>query len=114
MGLSQSDLDFSIRAERKIERVCSEETYKIVFEQLWRLPQTVQHLVIQLGQWVLFLFAPLAERTLTGIPLCKCLNLIGLAANHTKNKSIPQNEPYGVSPSSFPELWRTDCAQDSI
>ena len=57
-------MTFPIRAERKIERVCSEETYKLVFEQLWKLPQTVQHLVIQLGQWVVFLFAPQAERTI--------------------------------------------------
>ena len=63
MDLSQDDLDFPNRAERKIDRICSEETYKIVFEQLWKLPETVHHLVIQLGQCVPFLLAPPAKRT---------------------------------------------------
>lgn len=46
-----------------MERICSEETYKIVFERLWGLPQTVHHLVIQLGPWSLFLSAPVTQRT---------------------------------------------------
>ena len=71
MDLSQRDLDFPNRAERKIDRICSQETYKIVFEQLWKLPETVHHLIIQLGQWVPFLFARSANVRI-GIPICKC------------------------------------------
>ena len=63
MGLSQDDLDSPDRAERKIDRICSDETYDSVFKRIWGLPETVHHLVIQLGQWVPILCTPPAERT---------------------------------------------------
>lgn len=37
------------RAERKLGRVCSEEEYNKIFEQLYALPPRVEHLVVQLG-----------------------------------------------------------------
>ena len=83
-------LNFPIRAERKVECVCSEETYKIVFERLWELPQTVQHLVVQLGQCVLFLFAPSLNARI-GIPVGKCLwDLISLMTNNSKIIAYPR------------------------
>ena len=38
-----------LRAERKLEQVCSEEQYTKVFERLVSLPSRVEHLIIQLG-----------------------------------------------------------------
>lgn len=39
----------TIRAERRLGRVCSDEQYNRVFEQLNTLPPNVEHLIIQLG-----------------------------------------------------------------
>ena len=39
-----------LRAERKLEQVCSEEQYAKVFDRLDSLPSTVEHLIIQLGK----------------------------------------------------------------
>ena len=71
MGRSQRDLDSPNRAERKIDRICSQETYKVIFEQLGKLPETVHHLIIQLGQWDPFLFARSANVRI-GIPIREC------------------------------------------
>jgi hypothetical protein len=38
-----------LRAERKLEQVCSEEQYAKVFDRLNSLPSRVEHLIIQLG-----------------------------------------------------------------
>ena len=38
-----------LRAERKLEQVCSEEQYANVFNRLNSLPSRVEHLIIQLG-----------------------------------------------------------------
>jgi hypothetical protein len=37
------------RAERKKSQVCSDLEYKVVFDRLARLPQEVEHLIIQIG-----------------------------------------------------------------
>jgi hypothetical protein len=37
------------RAERTLNTVCSEESYRRVFDRLWNLPYGVEHLVVQLG-----------------------------------------------------------------
>ncbi|KAI0691176.1 hypothetical protein BC835DRAFT_1407314 [Cytidiella melzeri] len=37
------------RAERKKSQVCSDQEYKAVFDRLSRLPQNVEHVVIQIG-----------------------------------------------------------------
>lgn len=39
----------TIRAERRLGRVCSDEQYNRVFEQLNTMPSNVEHLIIQLG-----------------------------------------------------------------
>jgi hypothetical protein len=39
----------AIRAERKLGRVCSDEEYNKIFELLYKLPPSVEHLVVQLG-----------------------------------------------------------------
>jgi hypothetical protein len=39
----------ALRAERKLEQVCSEEQYAKVFDRLDSLPPRVEHLIIQLG-----------------------------------------------------------------
>ena len=38
-----------LRAERKLEQVCSDEQYAKVFDRLNSLPSSVEHLIIQLG-----------------------------------------------------------------
>jgi hypothetical protein len=38
-----------IRAERKLGRVCSDEEYNRIFDRLYTLPPTVDHLIVQLG-----------------------------------------------------------------
>ncbi|KAL5529110.1 hypothetical protein ACEPAG_5084 [Sanghuangporus baumii] len=37
------------RAERRKDQVCSQHTYKKIFDRLYRLPPQVQHLVVQIG-----------------------------------------------------------------
>ncbi|KAG9057330.1 hypothetical protein FS842_007469 [Serendipita sp. 407] len=37
------------RAERTLNRVCSEATYRRMFDRLWELPASVKHIVVQLG-----------------------------------------------------------------
>ena len=39
----------TIRAERKLGQVCSEEEYGKVFDRMFALPQGVQHVIVQLG-----------------------------------------------------------------
>jgi hypothetical protein len=39
----------STRAERKKNQVCSEEEYSRVFSALQKLPEGVEHLVVQMG-----------------------------------------------------------------
>ena len=39
------------RAERRKDRICSEIQYQKSFERLRQLPQTVEHLVVQLGMF---------------------------------------------------------------
>ena len=37
-------------AERKLDQVCSDQEYRIVFDRVNALPAGVEHLVVQLGQ----------------------------------------------------------------
>lgn len=37
------------RAERTLQQVCSEATYRRLFDTLWSLPENVKHVVLQLG-----------------------------------------------------------------
>ncbi|KAG8798807.1 hypothetical protein FRC17_007311 [Serendipita sp. 399] len=37
------------RGERTLNRVCSEVTYRRVFDRLWELPASVKHIIVQLG-----------------------------------------------------------------
>lgn len=37
------------RAERKLDQVCSDQEYRIVFDRVNALPAGVEHLVVQLG-----------------------------------------------------------------
>jgi hypothetical protein len=43
-------IDIRCRAERKKNQVCSEMEYSRVFGALHRIPQGVEHLVVQLGE----------------------------------------------------------------
>ena len=38
------------RAERTLNQVCSETTYRRLFDELWGLSETVKHVVMQLGK----------------------------------------------------------------
>lgn len=44
------------RAERTLNQVCSETTYRRMFDKLWELPSNVKHVVIQLGRVGLCIF----------------------------------------------------------
>lgn len=56
------ELPHKIRAERKKEQVCSPLQYEKVFKRLKQLPETVEHIVVQLGQFnssfLWFMFTP--------------------------------------------------------
>lgn len=49
MGPKQHMLLLDCRAQRKLDQVCSEDTYERVFEACMNLPESVRHLIIQLG-----------------------------------------------------------------
>lgn len=54
MGLTETNIiNAGVRAERKKDQICSGTEYRKTFERLSQLPQTVEHLVIQLGTLVL-------------------------------------------------------------
>lgn len=55
LGPSTWMIMLDCRAERKLSQVCSEGTYRRVFERLWDLPLTVKHLVVQLGTLICLL-----------------------------------------------------------
>lgn len=38
------------RAERKKTQVCSDQEYTVVFDRLSRMPDNVEHLVVQIGE----------------------------------------------------------------
>ncbi|CAG7846587.1 SubName: Full=Uncharacterized protein {ECO:0000313/EMBL:CCA69829.1} [Serendipita indica DSM 11827] len=49
MGPATAMIMLDCRAERRLDRVCSETTYRRMFDRLWELPASVKHLVVQLG-----------------------------------------------------------------
>lgn len=51
----------TIRAERKLGRVCSDEQYDEVFDRLYKLPPRVEHLIVQLGDASLSVTATSSE-----------------------------------------------------
>lgn len=44
-----ADLQNEYSAERRKERVCSEQTYDAIWRRLSALPPSVEHLIVQLG-----------------------------------------------------------------
>jgi hypothetical protein len=50
LGPSISMIMLDCRAERTLNQVCSETTYRRVFGRLRDLPNTVKHLVVQIGK----------------------------------------------------------------
>lgn len=71
LGPSISMIMLDCRAERTLNQVCSETTYRRVFDRLWDLPHTVKHLVVQIGTCTFrskdFIWSP------AGIPIGQCL-----------------------------------------
>ena len=65
MGPKQHLLLVDCRAQRKMDQVCAEDTYERVLEACMNLPETVRHLIIQLGVPIAYPRMVFLEKMLT-------------------------------------------------
>ena len=64
-------IDPKFRAERKKSRICSDIEYQKSFHRLRQLPQTVEHVIVQLGTLAFAILTPRDDERIncTGVPI---------------------------------------------